>query len=303
MSIETHKNQFSGILSFGFSDNEEIENDGLFVELSDGRKSPKKCYDLLKSQIDEMCFRWSNRKADDNQFENRSIVALQGDSYGVDTLSWNRDEGSKKLVVFIHGLNGSPTIWNRYLLKLESESNQATTFAPYVKDKGYCKLKEAALPILEAVQNYISKYPDNSVTLVGYSNGASIAGYIERKINTKKVTLVSIAGAFNGTMLIDRINATPGLEKPLGISKDLHHEWMFDNDWHRKRVKKWQAGESAAEVKRIFFATANDICVYPFKTSFPYLPNSEYLLLSTGSHLTIIDEVFESVISCVADQQ
>jgi len=102
-------------------------------------------------------------------------------------------EPSSKLVVLIHGLNSSPLAWSGYLDKLSTQIHKTSYFAPYVYKKGYCKVAEAAIPILNVVQAYADQYPNSCIYLVGHSNGARIAAYIER-IAGKKYSLSLYCG-------------------------------------------------------------------------------------------------------------
>lgn len=224
--------------------------------------------------------------------------ALQADgSYGK-VQPWIKAPSSR-LVVLIHGLNSSPLCWSKYIQELSKEEPSTHYFAPYVYKKGYCKLKVAARPIFEVVESYSMKYPDNPIFLIGHSNGARIAQYIEDKLEANKIRLISIAGPHAGSNLINWIERL-GLNWLTGISESMASELKYNGEWANKKINQWQAKSAIKTgriVKRIFFASADDLRIFPYNSCFPKLPNSTYYLISGESHVTIIDAVSEMVLN------
>lgn len=205
---------------------------------------------------------------------------------------------SFRLIVFIHGLNSSPLCWSRYIQELLKEDSSTSTFAPYVYKKGYCKLEKAARPIFKIVQDYAKQYPDNPIFLIGHSNGARIVQYIEDNLEAKNIRLISIAGPHFGSKLINWIKFLR-LNLCLGISESMTKELAYNGKWVNEKLKQWQAKSMVKPdkvVKRIFFASADDLRIFPNESSFPKLPNSTYYLLSGESHVTIIDAVSKMVL-------
>lgn len=191
---------------------------------------------------------------------------------------------SKQFVVLLHGLNSSPLAWSSYLPHMPE-----ACFVPYVKDKGYCSLKEASQPILEVVQDYATRNPDVQIVLVGHSNGARIAAYLEQRLHASDIRLVSIAGPHLGSKLINLI-AKIGMQRLFKITPQMEAELVYGGEWSKKKMRKWQS-HADPDVERTFFAAAQDTRVFPSATCFPCLPNSTNHLIRLESHTTIIDGV------------
>jgi len=301
MNLESYMPPLQNVIDCVFSEDEKINFTQSYLKLEDNRSFFKKKYDVIHSIFSEIfsrCIHSNPRLCD---VAAKSVIDLTEEgAYSSKLLPWNITKDSKKLVVFIHGLKSSPLVWTKYLNEIvENQKPTTTIFAPVVKDTGCCKLKEAALPILTAVENYVEKYPDNKVILIGYSNGARVAGFVERKLNAKETRLISIAGSFKGTKLIDDLLPAPLLKNTLGIPSSLNEEWMFSSDWHEKQINKWRNRAHLESISRVFIASADDFCIYPHTSSFPSLPNSEYWLLSSASHVTIINMVQDVIVSYI----
>ncbi len=275
------------------------------VTLVDSRNIFERVYDLGVSIIHEVISRYNRRY---NPLLGRSSELFhrykdEGEeiNYDVEDCPWNT-HGSKKLIVFIHGLNSSPLSWSKYLQKLPKDP-QTHYFAPYVVKKGYCSVESAAAPILRVLKNYGQQHPSSSIYLVGHSLGARIAGYLDRQLCTSHDTkLISIAGPHYGTKCVTTIRKL-GLTHSLGLSPEMLAENHFGGEWSKTHVNRWR--EQSKQVvasqacHRLFFASADDLRIYPSQTCFPLLPNSSYHLLKRESHVTIIEAVQEAVFSFV----
>lgn len=277
----------------------------LLVKLTDPRGLIDRIRDLTASRKAESTSR-KNRKHNPliSQAENL-FPKIQ-----VDTGSYNNAKQpwltgpSSKLVVLIHGLNSSPLAWSGYLKEKHTAESTASYFVPYVHQKGYCKISEAADPILKTAQAYANRHPNNPIFLVGHSNGARIAAYIEQGLQAKHIHLVSIAGPHCGSNLMKWIDRL-GMAKILGIPPIMTQELMHMGEWPIKQLIKWQDSQETYKktekmVKRVFFASADDWRVFPNETSFPNLPNSSYYLIGQESHVTIIDGVKDEVLSYIS---
>jgi hypothetical protein len=193
--------------------------------------------------------------------------------------------GSNKLVVFIHGVNSSPLSWSEYF-KHEPSYDY---FVPNVYKKGNCSIEKASHPILNDVQNYVERYPNNYIILVGHSNGARIATYVEQNLVAKNICLVSIAGPHHGTKLVN-LAKWCGITKYLNFSCKLLDELTYDGNG-RCKFKN-------TTIKH-FFASKNDMRVFPNDTSLPLEQNSTYYLIHGESHVTIIDSVKNEVLCII----
>lgn len=236
-----------------------------------------------------------------NPFKNNAhslFPTLQKDGTYEKEQPWTKAPSSR-LIVLIHGLNSSPLCWSKYIQELSKGESSTSYFAPYVYKKGYCKVKEAARPIFKVIQDYVKQYPDNPIFLIGHSNGARIAQYIEAKLEAKNIHFISIAGPHFGSKLINWMERLR-LNSWIGISESMTNELKYNGEWVNKKLNQWQAESTIKAdriVKRIFYASADDLRVFPNNTSFPKLPNSAYYLISGESHITIIDAISEMVLN------
>lgn len=281
---------------------EFISSSSLLIKLSDDRRLITRHLDLAAAMMAES---ESRKKRQYNPLKTRShslFSRLQEDNtYDKINPPW-KQTASYKLVVFIHGMNSSPLAWSRYLTEMSNPDNKASFFIPYVYKKGYCKLSEAADPILDTVQSYADQYPDNPIYLIGHSNGARIAAYIEQGLNAKKIHLVSISGSHCGSKLMKWINMAH-LTRFFGIPEELIEELSYLGEWPTNKLIEWQDKQRKIEkkVERVFYATADDCRVFPIETSFPNLPNSSYYLCARESHVTLIDGVKDRILSYISE--
>ena len=156
------------------------------------------------------------------------------------------------------------------------------------------------------MQNYSDRYPSNPIFLIGHSNGARIAAYIEQKLNAKFIRLISIAGPHCGTQLVNRVSML-GLDTCFGFTCKMTKEFLYKGPFAIKKLVKWQSrhvmyARMQKSVKRIFFASVDDWRIYPNETSFPALPGSQYVLVRGESHITIIDSLRANVSQFIAQQ-
>lgn len=267
------------------------------VKLKDNRGWLSCIQDIFSATVKELSSRWQRQYNPLKGNARDLFPTLQSDSntYAIDEKQWRN---SSRLIVLIHGLNSSPLAWTNYLEEISKFEDQASCFVPYVLKKGYCKCKEAARPILDVVQKYADQYPDNPIFLVGHSNGARIAAYIEQKLNADDIRVVSIAGPHCGSKLVSWLSMLR-LAGLFGMPDDLVEELAYEGQWAVNKLKKWQEQQGTdikRKVERVFFASADDWRIFPANTCFPRLPNSSYYLMSGESHVTIIDAVRPKVL-------
>ena len=152
-------------------------------------------------------------------------------------LPWNKEpeKESAGLNLCIHGLNGSPLHWTRYVKQHQLEHPKMDTLSPHVHLKGNCSLEDAAKPLLLLVQDYMQNNPGKPVNIIGTSNGGRIAAYIESHLNPELVkkralTITSIAGVHYGTKMVDRLKRFK-LIKFARLDKTLANEfeWGFNS--------------------------------------------------------------------------
>ena len=119
--------------------------------------------------------------------------------------SWKED--NQGLYLLIHGLMGHPSIWNSHLAKLHQIHPEAEIKAPFVAHKGNCSLEEASASLLKMVKDYAKRNSGKPICLIGVSNGARIAAYLETTLRKEdlnpKIKVSAIAGPFLGTKVIN----------------------------------------------------------------------------------------------------
>ncbi len=220
-------------------------------------------------------------------------------------LPWQGKE-SVGLNLFIHGLWGHPTDWNRHMERAEETCANFHTFAPFVYGRGNIPLEQAAAPILEALRDYVREHPGKPINIYGTSNGARIATYIENnltpeELGNSKLRIVSIAGVLNGTEVVDRL-VDYRLIRLAPLHTDLKREFRFQSsvarnlmgDWAKKQ-KSWK--EAGSDVRHYYCATTGDELVRPIKSSLPQDAdaNCSYRVFHGQSHMSIVDASVEDV--------
>jgi len=284
---------------------------GKLIHLPDNRSYLNRIKDFSIANLKEFNNRWQRQHNPLNERANeifpRLRISLNDIHYDEYHFSWKTSNESQMLVVFIHGLNSSPLAWSNYLKEFPLDDPKASCFVPFVYKRGYCQLKTAADPILDVVQDYANDHPHNPIFLVGHSNGARIAAYLEQKIHAKCIRLISIAGPHCGSKLINWM-ALMRLTQHFGFTREMVDEYLYKNPWVTNKLIKWQNKQKlklneGRDIKRIFFAAADDWRIFPTETSFPYLPNSEYHLMKGESHVTIIDAVANSVVAYISKEK
>lgn len=287
------------LLASGSIKKTDFSADNKLINLADNRSriaySASVCLSIYKE-----CMQRLQRA--NNPFKRKAqslFPVLQGNKTYADNFQPWQNGCSSRLIVLIHGLNSSPLCWTKYIQKLFECEKSTSYFIPYVYKKGYCKLKKASQPIFNVIKNYADQYPHNPIILVGHSNGARIAQYIERKLEAKNVKLISIAGPHFGSKLVNWITYLH-LNSWFGLSASMTNELKYNSEWVNRKLIKWQKNSVRNEdnsVKRIFFASADDLRIFPNDTSFPILPSSTYILIGGESHVTIVDALCEKVLA------
>ena len=102
---------------------------------------------------------------------------------------------SRGLIVLIPGLSAHPLHWNTYV-KLIGEGYDILT--PYIPHMGHCSLEDAAAKLLQQIKSYCAAYPKRPLCLIGHSNGARIAYYIDLELRKEfphtPLLVTSLAG-------------------------------------------------------------------------------------------------------------
>ncbi len=275
------------------------------LRLKDNRNCFRVMRDALAAAVKEVRSRWMRRynplRADAKSLFPSLETVVGSDGITMSAYPPLAAITSSKLIVLIHGLNSSLLAWTEYLTAIKRREPDASCFVPFVLDRGYCPLEDAAVPILRVVQDYVHQYPDNPVIIIGHSNGGRIAAHIEQELEAVDVRLVSISAPHGGCKIVNWLTRF-GLCALFGLHPAMVRELTYGGPWVSASVDRWQRmarNENRTRVTRCFFASCDDWRVFPYETSFPILPNSTYRLVSGESHVTIIDAVRDRVLSFI----
>ncbi len=223
-------------------------------------------------------------------------------AYDTASFPWNADKNTSSagLYVFIHGLRGTPLTWEKYRKQVHQTQPGVHCFVPQVYRRGNCPLKEAADPILVAIQDYAKKHPGKTIYLVGVSHGALIAAYLERKLSLENtpIKLASIAGVHFGTKIVDKFFKLH-LQKLTGLHPLVAETFRYGNAKAMKRLDNWRifAKGPHAACTRIFYATTEDDRVRNVESALPKIGDSDqHYFIHGHSHNSIVNAVRDHVL-------
>ncbi|HEV8052612.1 MAG TPA: hypothetical protein VGP47_08955 [Parachlamydiaceae bacterium] len=281
------------------------------IEITDNRTTNNKIMDTFKSFlkhkkaiVDILAWRFEARN---NVFAKVTHLGADSYTYPADDLPWSTSEESNGLYLFIHGLEGSHSDWKAYKEDVKNKNPMEHIFVPQVTLKGNCGLETAGKPLLEALENYLHKFPGKPVRIIGTSNGGRLAAlYIEANLDpavlgSSPLSVVSLAGVNYGTKLIDNAKST-GLSGFL-IHKQLEEEFGFGSEFARKSLMAWKAkqdvwNEQNKTIRHLFCASTEDFLVTDNSSSLPYheTASSTYVVISGESHTSIVDALRKNVL-------
>lgn len=117
------------------------------------------------------------------------------------------------LIVFFHGLNGRPSVWNAHVAEFEKMSKHnpafsAEMFTPQVPNKGHCTLDDPkVIELFDEIVEWCKNNPGKPVTLFGQSNGSRLALALEVYLRDKSpgtpVLVSSTGGAIYGSSTVE----------------------------------------------------------------------------------------------------
>jgi hypothetical protein len=211
-------------------------------------------------------------------------------------IAWK--EKSEGLYVFVHGLNGHPSIWNSHLSELEEHAN-IDTFVPYVPHGGKCTLEEAAHPLLPNILDYIQKHPDRPICLIGVSNGSRIVTWLETELREQAkgtaIKVSTIAGVHFGTTVVNQLEEY-GVASYL-LSPAVREELQYGSQKATTLLKKIVKECHTDKIRSYdFFAATEDLYVPCLNSSLPRLDLGE-------KHYVVHGYGHNSIVSGVCEQQ
>jgi hypothetical protein len=229
-----------------------------------------------------------------NLFLQRSLDDVHDfvvDHDDLDSFIFNRS--SDRLVIYLHGLNGSPNRAVPFFRRLRDKYADADIIAPIILHRGNCSSRTAAKPIIDLVNRYIDEHPTNPIVLICYSNGSRIGSVVENSIPDQiDVTFVSIAGIHHGTKLMDYLDLFR-LTRLFNLNRMVVDEFKWDS-----LVMKPRRSTSSCH----FIATPTDERVFPLRTSMPLVTVSnrvKYHIIDNCSHVSILDPALEIVLGII----
>lgn len=266
-----------------------FHNHELFV---DRRNSVEKSFDFALSLVKELHYAVTMVK---EQFFDSQKTCYETCEKKKE---WTKE--SQGCVVFLTGLNGHPSIWKKHLEHLKGV-NEIDRFVPYVPENGECELDQAAEPIYKVVLDYTHKHPGKKLCLIGVSNGARIATYIETKLRQSApdspVKVSTIAGAHFGSRWANYLQILNALQIA-HCCPTLFNELGFASDKAKELLDEVQK-PLAPNVKRSyqFYATTEDLIISDLASSIPKIG-----AIANGSKI-YHGEGHNSIVEHVADEQ
>lgn len=226
----------------------------------------------------------------------------------------NLPTGQTNLTLFVHGLRNVPTVWRKYIKKIQSTEPNNYCLAPHVALQGNCGLEEAAKPILQLVRDFLAKNPNaTTINLIGTSNGSRIISYIETQLTAeemqgRRLNFVSISGVHYGTKLVDVVHKLGPIGKLLTrlhskLSEEFH--WGSDTaanllqDLHDKQ-NEWK--DAGIEARHFFCTSSSDEQVLPHRGAFPDIGDQNtttYEMVHGENHRSIVYKMTDRIIEWI----
>lgn len=207
---------------------------------------------------------------------------------------------SDRLVVCLHGLNNNPTQFKEIIEELKKTNLSKTDiFIPYIKDKGNAKLDSMVQLIFSKIQEWSKKPGDKELVLVGVSNGGRIAKALDAEIskfnnegNIKKIKVISIVGAWNGSSLVNLANK---LGLSFLMSKPISEEMPVGSDRNKTLECGWKNGIIQDKTRTMmrdytFIGSPHDWQVTNYTSSLPMAldSNCRYAIVPGHGHNSIV---------------
>jgi hypothetical protein len=217
----------------------------------------------------------------------------------------DRELTKNKLVVLLCGLSSSPYTFKKLIDQTEKKDlKEFDVYIPKVVNKGFTSLDEATNPIFLEIKKWACRDGAKELVLVGESNGARIARALDAQLskpenihNIKKINIISIAGACQGSYVVNVANM---LSLKCLINPFIYSEMSTNSIRTRKLNEDWLVGlENTPEVSRryYFIAGSHDWLVPNYDSTLFDVPDGLgfYTIFPGHGHLSIVDESAELV--------
>ena len=203
---------------------------------------------------------------------------------------------SEALYVMVHGLKSDPSTWDTYSEELDHTHAKADQALILVPKGGNCRVREAAKPIVALIEDYIKKYPNNPISLIGTSNGARIVAFIELYLRTSApktpVQVSTVAGAHFGSQVMNYVHQF-GVSKLLGYTPEIIEELSYGSDVVQTTLDaQRQALPEGLKRDYRFYMTTEETHVQPSTSELAIISQGEkHFVVHGEGHASIVQRV------------
>lgn len=204
--------------------------------------------------------------------ENVAKIIYPNNNNKYEKINWKNH--SNGLIVVIHGLLGSPkTLGYEIAKKISSHdySNNIDIILPVIPSSGNCALDISSKPLYKVILDYIIKNPSKPIHLIACSNGCRIASWIEYELrynnnsSDANIKLTCIAGAFGGSVIIDKFN---WFLQPI-LDDNIINDLLTNSETNLNLIKNINTKLKSGTRFYEFYGTANDWYIPNFNDCFP----------------------------------
>ena len=199
-------------------------------------------------------------------------------------------DDSSELVIFVHGLRGTPFRAVPYLEKIKNRYPTASVIAPRIPFACNCEFEIAASYVYNIIASYANKFPNNRITIISYSYGSLISRYAEERLSNSSLRIFTIGGIYQGTKFVDWLEYLH-LDKLAMLHTDV-----------QERLR-WKEGlvpiPYRDNVEHIYIGSVHDERVFPVKTSLPEVEGAVHHILQGYTHFTILTKAMEIVLETI----
>lgn len=219
------------------------------------------------------------------------------------------------LIIFFHGLNGKPSVWDNHISKFNKISKKCPQFnvqlfAPKIPKRGHCTLKHPELiAIYDQVVNWANNNPGKPIVIFGHSYGSRIGLRIETFLRKRApgnpVLLTLSGGVLYGTSKIQgltkKISAKTLERLTLGLMTSVAcEELALESNSSKKLLKNARKPLKEGVAKRCYrkYAALYDSHIKEMGSSLPILTignqknkNEKDYVVNGYGHNSLVDAV------------
>ena len=255
--------------------------------IHDGRSSIRKIKDLFRliwHEIRFQCTYMPSRLKDLFHTNPNYSYPLPSNN------SWKKD--SEGLYIFIHGLKGHPSQWNKQAQSIRMRHPQADVRQVYVSKHGDCSLETAADPIIAMARDYITKHPSNPVYFTGISNGGRVAFHAanELKNSSTPIKVDCVAGVLFGSKIMNQfVSKTPILRS--SYSQEIRNEIAHGSEKAKEILNAQQNLPPTLIRDYEFYAATEDLFVWSYNSCLPKVSGAQYHIYTAEGHSSILNRI------------